>query len=70
LRLIESHDVLLSASRLLTPGAVFLQVEGADNGNITIDGGDISKAAARLAFKNGARVKSVKLRTWRSPRSN
>jgi hypothetical protein len=62
LRFTDSRDVLLSASRVLTPAAVFLQVEGADNGNITIDGGDISKAATPVAFKNGASESSVKLR--------
>ncbi|MGH7952521.1 MAG: glycoside hydrolase, partial [Limisphaerales bacterium] len=62
LRFIETRDVLLTAARVLTPSAVFLQVEGANNGGITIDGGDISKAATPLAFKNGADQKSVKLR--------
>jgi len=62
LRIIDSQDVLLSASRLLKPAPVFLQVEGVDNGNIIVDGGDISKAAAPLAFKNGASENSVKLR--------
>ena len=62
LRFTDSRDVLLSASRVLTPAAVFLQVEGSDNGNITIEGGDLSKAAVPLAFKNGADEKSVNLR--------
>lgn len=62
LRVIESRDVLLTAPRVLTPAAVFLQVEGAANGNIAIDGGDLSKAAQPLAFKNGAEEKAVKLR--------
>jgi hypothetical protein len=62
LRIIDSQDVLLSASRLLKPAPVFLQVEGADNGNIIVDGGDISKAATPLAFKNGGMENSVKLR--------
>ncbi|HTA95638.1 MAG TPA: glycosyl hydrolase family 28 protein [Verrucomicrobiae bacterium] len=62
LRIIDSQDVLVSAARLLKPAPVFLQVEGADNGNIIVDGGDISKATAPLAFKNGASESSVKLR--------
>jgi len=62
LRFIESQDVLLSATKLLNPAAIFLQVEGAANAGITVDGGDISKAATPLAFKNGATEKSVKLR--------
>jgi hypothetical protein len=62
LRFIDSQDVLMSASRLLKPAPVFLQVEGADNGNIIVDGGDISKARTPLAFKSGGAKKSVKLR--------
>ena len=62
LRFIESQDVLLSATKLLKPASIFLQVEGAANAGITLDGGDISKAAAPLAFKNGASEKAVKLR--------
>ncbi|HTV75405.1 MAG TPA: hypothetical protein VMD57_00285, partial [Candidatus Baltobacteraceae bacterium] len=36
LRFIDSQDVLLSAARLIAPAPVFLQVEGADNGNIIV----------------------------------
>ena len=43
-RFIECNDVLLSAVRLLSPAAVFLQTEGAASNRIKIDGGDISKA--------------------------
>lgn len=63
LRFIESQDVLLGAARLLQPAPVFLQVEGATSGSITVDGGDLSKAAVPVAFKNGAVEKSVKLRS-------
>jgi hypothetical protein len=62
MRFIEAQDVLLSATRLIKPAPVFLQVEGAANAGITIDGGDISKAATPVAFKNGATEKSVRLR--------
>jgi hypothetical protein len=62
LRFIDSRDVLLSASRLLAPAAVFLQVEGADSGGITVDGGDISKAASPLSFKAGGEERAVKYR--------
>ena len=63
LRFTAVQDVLLSATRLLKPAAVFLQVEGMANGGITLDGGDISKAATPLIFKDGAEAKSVK---WRA----
>jgi polygalacturonase len=62
LRFIDSRDVLLTASRLLTPSAIFLQVEGENSSGITIDGGDISKAEKPLAFRSGATDKSAKLR--------
>jgi hypothetical protein len=62
LRFIESQDVLMSATKLLKPAPVFLQVEGAANENITLDGGDLSKAATPVAFQNGATERSVKLR--------
>jgi len=62
LRFIDSRDVLLSASRVLSPAAVFLQVEGAESGNITVDGGDLSKANEQVAFRTGATKASVKLR--------
>jgi polygalacturonase len=62
LRFIGSQDVYFGAARLLSPAPVFAQVEGADNSNITIDGGDLSKAAKPVVFKNDAKKKSVKLR--------
>lgn len=62
LRFIESQDVLMSATKLLKPAKIFLQVEGATSENITLDGGDISKAGKPLAFINNASEKSVKLR--------
>jgi polygalacturonase len=63
LRFIESRDVFLNATRLLTPAAIFLQVEGAASEGIVVDGGDLSKAAKPLAFQNGGAEKAVKLRT-------
>lgn len=62
MRFIESRDVLMSATKLLKPAPVFLQVEGATNAGIVVDGGDISKAVTPLAFINGASEQSVKLR--------
>lgn len=62
LRFIETSDVLLTASRVLSPAAVFLQVEGAQSNNITVDGGDLSKAGDQVAFGTGASKESVKLR--------
>ena len=63
LRFIDSSDALISAPRLLTPGAAFLQVEGASSESITVDGGDISKSSKPLSFASGAAEKAVRLRT-------
>ncbi|HTB79959.1 MAG TPA: glycosyl hydrolase family 28 protein [Opitutaceae bacterium] len=63
LRFIDTKQTLLTATRVLTPSAVFLQLEGAANEGIIIDGGDLTKAASPLAFNGGATEKSVKLRT-------
>lgn len=62
LRFIDSKQTLLTATRVLTPASVFLQLEGSANEGITIDGGDLSKANTALALKNGATEKAVKLR--------
>jgi hypothetical protein len=62
LRLIDAQNVLLTATRLLTPSPVFMRVEGANSGTITIDGGDLSKAAKVLTFAAGASEKAVKQR--------
>ena len=62
LRFIDSRDVLISAARVLTPAAVFLQVEGEENTGIVVDGGDLSKAAKPVAFRAPASSASVKIR--------
>ena len=63
LRFIQSRDVLMSATRLLTETAVFLQVEGSQNQNVVIDGGDFSKADQMIVYRDGAVEGTVKLRT-------
>jgi hypothetical protein len=62
LRFTDSVDVLLTASRVLTPVSVFLQVEGSNNRNIRIDGGDLSKAGKALTFNKGASEREVVLK--------
>jgi len=59
LRFTDSADILLTASRVLTPVPVFLQVEGTNNRNIRIDGGDLSKAGKALGFSKGANEREV-----------
>jgi hypothetical protein len=63
LRFTKARDVLLSAARVLTETLVFLKLIGKDNEDITIDGGDISKAVKAVAFAGGATAKSVKVKS-------
>ncbi|HUB24147.1 MAG TPA: glycosyl hydrolase family 28 protein [Tepidisphaeraceae bacterium] len=62
LRFVDAKQALLSASRVLTPAAVFMRVEGGDSNGIIIDGGDLSNAAQPTDFAAGADQSSVKLR--------
>jgi hypothetical protein len=54
LRFINTKDVLLTAARVLTPAAIFLQVEGAASDGIIVDGGDLRKATKALNLTAGA----------------
>ena len=58
----DSRDVLLTATRVLTPAAALLKLVGSANSGITIDGGDVSKVTNLLTFSGGATAKAVKLR--------
>lgn len=62
LRFIDTKQVLMTAIRVLTPSSPFLQLEGAENEGIVIDGGDLSRAAKPVDYKNGAGSKAIKLR--------
>jgi hypothetical protein len=62
LRFTDVQDTLITSPRVLTPASVFLQVEGAGNNAITVEGGDISKAAVAVAARHGAAEAVVKLR--------
>lgn len=61
-RMTGARDILLSGSRVLTSAAAFVKVIGPDNEQITIDGGDISKAAKPVVFAGGASPKVVRVR--------
>ena len=62
LRFIDSTQTLITAARVLTPSSTFLQLEGEGNDAVIVEGGDLSRAASPVAFKNGASEKAVKLR--------
>jgi Glycosyl hydrolases family 28 len=61
-RLINCRDILVTAPRVLGSAAIFACVEGADTQNISIAGGDLTKAKEPLAFADGANKDAVKLR--------
>jgi hypothetical protein len=63
LRFTKVKDALLNATRLLTPAAAFLQLEGDANANIIVDGGDLTKAASPVVLKGGATRAAVKVRS-------
>jgi polygalacturonase len=60
-RAVATRDVLVTAPRVLTAAAAFLQVEGGSKA-ITVDGGDLSKAATAVKFEAGAVKDAVKVR--------
>jgi hypothetical protein len=62
LRFTDTRDVLLTACRVLTPAAAFVHTEGAASRGITIDGGDVAKAATIASYGNGASKEAVKVR--------
>lgn len=62
LRVRDSQHVLLTSPRVLNSSPVFLQIEGEKNANIVLEGGDVSRAASAVAYKNGATEQAVKLR--------
>jgi polygalacturonase len=63
IRMINSKDVMLSATRLLTAAKTFLKVEGSDSENIIIDGGDTRKAGNSVLFGNGSTKNAVTIRS-------
>jgi hypothetical protein len=62
MRLMNTSDTLIKASRVRTPAAVFLRVEGAGSHDITIDGCDLSRAVTATVCADGATQQSVRLR--------
>ncbi|OQP63104.1 glycoside hydrolase [Niastella vici] len=59
LRFINTKDVLLTATRVLTPAAIFVQIEGAASDGIMVEGGDLRKAKTALNCTNGATTSAV-----------
>lgn len=62
LRLTDSKDIQITGARVLGQARAFLQVEGPASQGITVDGGDLSKAAVPVKFGRGASEKGAKVR--------
>lgn len=60
LRFVNTRDALVASSRVLTPAAVFLELEGAASDGITVSGDDLSKATTPVSFEGGASKKVVR----------
>jgi hypothetical protein len=61
LRFINSKDVLLTGTRLLSSSSVFLSVQGSSSRDITVSGGDIQKAKQSLVTDKGAEKTAVRM---------
>jgi Glycosyl hydrolases family 28 len=61
-RVKDARDVLITAARVLASAAAFIELVGAKNTGVTVEGGDISKAAKPILLSEGATDKGLKLR--------
>ena len=62
LRFKNAHDVLMTATRVLSPTPTLLELVGSNNSGINIDGGDISKAAKQVIYSSGATDAAVRVK--------
>ena len=62
-RLKNASDVLFTGSRLLTRASAFIGLVGTNNSAVTVEGGDISKAAKPVISDSGASTKAIRLKT-------
>jgi polygalacturonase len=58
-RFIETRQVLVTSPRLLSKTKVFMQIEGSNSGEISLEGGDVRHAADTFTFRNGATRSAV-----------
>ncbi|MGH9599903.1 MAG: glycoside hydrolase family 28 protein [Terracidiphilus sp.] len=62
MRFTGAKQTLITAARVLTASSPFIELDGTENEGVIVDGGDLSKAAAPVAYKNGATEGAIKLR--------
>ena len=61
IRCINTTETLITSPRLLTNASVYLAVEGERSADITLEGGNISKAAKKATFERGATETTTKI---------
>ena len=62
-RVRNTRDVLMTASRVLSEASAFIELVGPSNAGIIVEGGDISKAGNPVLLSGGASSKSVEVRS-------
>lgn len=63
LRIVNSKDLLFTATRVLSPCKVLLSLEGPSNEGVYIDGGDLRKAIKQVIYSGGSNDNSLKIRS-------
>lgn len=62
-RMRNTRDVLMTASRVLSQASAFIELVGPSNAGIILEGGDISKVGNPVLLSGGASSKSIVVRT-------
>src|SRR5262249_12769911 len=60
-RVVDSTDILVRGTGVVTPGGAFVRLEGPGSSNIKVEGGDLSKTKEPVTFGAGASKDAVRL---------
>jgi hypothetical protein len=61
-RVKDTRDVLITASRVLASAAAFVEMVGTKNAGIAIDGGDIAKAGKVVIYSEGSATNAIRVK--------
>jgi hypothetical protein len=61
-RVKDTRDVLITASRVLASAAAFVEMVGTKNAGIAIDGGDIAKAGQVVIYSEGSATNAIRVK--------